>query len=89
MSAISGQNLARLTISAIESMRYDHDADIFFKYVKEQAAFYPSIEEPRLGRKRINPTYSRIDMNLQLKCIVMTILLNITGRYTLRLSMSS
>ena len=61
MSAISGQNLARLTIAAIESMRNDRDADNFFKYVKkEQAAFYPSIEESRLGRKRNNPTYSRI-----------------------------
>ena len=36
-------------------------ADILFKYVKEQADFYPNIEEPRLGRKMNNLTYSRMD----------------------------
>ena len=29
--------------------------------MKEQAAFYPSIEELRLDRKRSNPTYSRME----------------------------
>ena len=52
MSAISGQKLARLTISTIEGMRTDRHGDNFFDYVKQQAALHPTIEEPQLGRKR-------------------------------------
>ena len=43
-------------------MRTDQHADNFFDYVKQQAALHPTIEEPQLGRKRKNPTISRMEL---------------------------
>ena len=43
-------------------MRTDRHADNFFDYVKQQAALHPTIEDPRLGRKRKHPTYSRMEL---------------------------
>ena len=62
MCAISGQRLARLTITTIVGMRTDRHADNFFDYVKQPAALHWIIEEPQLSRKRKKPTYSRMEL---------------------------
>ena len=51
MSAISGQKLARETISTIEKMRNDSDAQLFYDCVKIHAASHSRVTEPTLGRQ--------------------------------------
>ena len=57
MPAISGQRLAWLTLSTLESMRNDHDANLFFQTVAQKAEKHAEIKEPKLPRKRKKPRY--------------------------------
>ena len=57
MPAIIGQRLARLTLSTLESMRNDHDANLFFQTVVQKAEKHVEIKEPELPRKRKKPRY--------------------------------
>ena len=58
MSAISGQRLARATLSTIEAMRNDESFDMFYEHVLKKAEGYNMVEEPKKGRKRSKPKYS-------------------------------
>ena len=59
MPAVTGQRIARKTISVLKGMRKDEDANLFFDDVKQRAGNYPDIGEPSLGRNRSrNPEYS-------------------------------
>ena len=58
MSAISGQRLARATLSRTEAMRNDESFDMFYEHVLKKAEGYNMVEEPKKGRKRSKPKYS-------------------------------
>ena len=60
MSAISGQRLARATLSRIEAMRNDESFDMFYGHVLKKAEGYNMVEEPKKGRKRSKPKYSTL-----------------------------
>ena len=55
--AISGQRLAGLTLSTLERMRNDHDANLFFQTVVQKAEKHVEIKELELPRKRKKPRY--------------------------------
>ena len=55
MSAISGQRLARATLSTTEAMRNDESFDMFYEHVLKKAEGHNMVEEPK---KRPKPTYS-------------------------------
>ena len=57
MPAINGQRLARLTLSTLESMHNDHDANLFFQTVVQKAEKHVEIKEPELPKKRKKPRY--------------------------------
>ena len=57
MPAISGQRLTWLTLSTLESMRNDHDANPFFQTVVQKSEKHVEIKEPELPRKRKKPRY--------------------------------
>ena len=47
MSAISGQRLARATLSRTEAMRNDESFDMFYEHVLKKAEGYNMVEEPK------------------------------------------
>ena len=47
MSAISGQRLARATLSTIEAMRNDESFDMFYEHVLKKAEGHNMVEEPK------------------------------------------
>ena len=51
MSAISGQRLARATLSTIEAMRMDDSFDMFYEHVLTKAEGHNMVEKPKKGRK--------------------------------------
>ena len=58
MSAISGQRLARATLSTIEAMRMDDSFDMFYEHVLTKAEGHNMVEKPKKGRKWPKPKYS-------------------------------
>ena len=57
MLAISGQRLARLTLSTLASMCNDRDANLFFQIAVQKAEKHVEIKEPELPRQEKKPTY--------------------------------
>ena len=47
MSAISGQRLARATLSTIEAMRMDDSFDMFYEHVLTKAEGHNMVEKPK------------------------------------------
>ena len=58
MSAISGQRLARATLSTTEAMRNNEFFDMFYGHVLKKAEGHNMVEEPKKGRTRPKPKYS-------------------------------
>ena len=54
---ISGQRLARATLSTTEAMRNDESFDMFYEHVIKKAGSQNMVEEPKTGRKRPKPKY--------------------------------
>ena len=50
-SAISGQRLARATLSTIGAMRKDESFNMFYEHVLKKAEGHNMIEKPKKGRK--------------------------------------
>ena len=72
ISAISGQRLARATLSTIEAMRNDESFDMFYEHVLKNAEGHSMLEEPQKGRKRPKPKYSilqYVDATIKVKHI--------------------
>ena len=63
MSAVSGQRLARQTMSMFEKMRNDRDAKLLFDLVKQNASKITRIKEPALGRQKNTPRYATINFS--------------------------
>ena len=57
LSAVSSQNLARLTLKTLQNMRTEEDFNLFFDLVTEKANKLP-VDEPKMKRKRKIPKYS-------------------------------
>lgn len=57
MSALSGLELARLTIQTFKDMRTEESAKLFFDTVLKKARDHSFIDEPKLPRKRKRPNY--------------------------------
>lgn len=58
MSAVTGQRLARATLSTFENMRSDGDFNMFYELVLKKAGSHPMVGDPKVGRKRSKPNYS-------------------------------
>ena len=56
LSATAGQNLARLTISTLRSIRDDQLFQLLYENILLKAQQHPSVGEPTLPRKRRPPT---------------------------------
>ena len=61
MSAVESQEVAGLTIKALESMRSESNADAFYETTKIKAERYKFIEAPSLPRKRKTPNYKTVE----------------------------
>ena len=57
LSAVSSQNMASLTLKAMQNMRTQEDFELFFNLPTKQAEKLP-VDEPHLKRKRKVPKYS-------------------------------
>lgn len=51
LSATTGQNLARLTVNALESLRNDESFNSFYDVILVKVKEHPSVSEPILPRK--------------------------------------
>ena len=60
MSALSGLELARLTIETLKNMRTEENAKLFFDTVLKKSRDHSFIDEPKLPRKRKRPNYRSI-----------------------------
>ena len=60
MSALSGLNLAKLTIKTFEDMRTDESVKLFFDFVLKKASIIFFIDDAKLPRKRKMPNYRSI-----------------------------
>lgn len=58
MSALSGKELADLTIKTLEGMRNERDFSLFYEKVKFSANRLKEVSEPIVPRKRKRPNYS-------------------------------
>jgi len=56
LSATAGQNLARLTVSTLRSIRDDQSFQLLYESILLKAQQHPSVVEPTLPRKRRAPT---------------------------------
>ena len=61
MSAVESQEVAGLTITTLESMRSESNADAFYETTKIKAERYKFIEAPSLPRKREAPNYKTLE----------------------------
>lgn len=66
MSALSGFNLAGLTIETFKDMRTDKCAKLFFDAVSKKALSHSFIDEPKLPAKRKRPNYRSIVDHMQI-----------------------
>ena len=57
MSAISGKELADLTIKTMQGMRNDRDFDLFYETVTKSASSIYFVSTPTAPRKRKRPKY--------------------------------
>ena len=58
--AISGQRLARLNMSTIETLRTEKNAELFFEIVRKTLSEHENVSQPELTRKRKRPICSVI-----------------------------
>lgn len=56
LSATSGQHLARLTVTSLQSMRNDESFKLMYDLIILKAQQHPSVGEPKLPRKRRAPS---------------------------------
>ena len=54
MSAISGQRLARATLSITEAMRNDESFDMFYEHVLKKTEDHNMVEEPKKEQRHRN-----------------------------------
>ena len=59
LSAVSRQNMASLTLKALQNIRTQEDSELFFNLVTKQAKKLP-VAEPHLKRKRKVPKYTTL-----------------------------
>ena len=67
MFALSGHQLAELTVQTYQKIQSDEEAALFFKTVSNKALDYPFVNKAALPRKRKRPNYGSLDNYFQVE----------------------